>query len=334
MRIVVAGGTGILGRAICSEVRAVVPDAELLIGTRRSGASDGLAGDLGPQARMVSLDVRDSVSIRDAVAGADLVIVAVAQSAPLVQRICLESGVHSVDVGVQPEFAARVRELDRPATDAGLAVVAMAGLFPGLSGLAVREAVDGCDAIDGVDVFFRQNTNARVGRAGTIDMLEIVSTPVRRERAPDRGSRAEQGMRLIEHPERGVVAAGLGLADVEYRTAWNSRAFNSLVAGLIALRVLPRFAPQIAGLAKHDPAKAEDVELWVRARGVSEGRPVQRLVRLSAVSDYGATAGVAVALGIFALRGEITGAGVPFQLTTLSSVIAGMRDGLVVSESD
>ncbi|APU12757.1 Saccharopine dehydrogenase [Actinoalloteichus sp. GBA129-24] len=333
MKVVVAGGTGVLGQRICSEVRSVSPDAELLIGTRRVGGAAGLARDLGPPARSVPLDVRDPASIRRVADGADVVIVAVAQDAPLVQQVCLDLGVHSVDVGVGADVAEQVRAMDRQAVDAGLAAVAMAGLFPGLSGLLVREVVGGLDTIESVDVFFRQHTNARVGRAGTTDMLRIVSTPVRRGtsvvRGFLRGSHAEPGSRLIEHPERSIMTSALGPARVDYWTRWNSRTFDAVVATLVAVRALPRFASQIARLTRHDPDIPENVELRVLGRGALAGRPAEQVVTLSALSDYGATAGVAVALSMLAVRRKITGAGVPFALTTLDEVLAAMRDGLV-----
>ncbi|ASO18304.1 NAD(P)-dependent dehydrogenase (short-subunit alcohol dehydrogenase family) [Actinoalloteichus hoggarensis] len=333
MRILVAGGTGVLGRAICSEVRAVLPGAELLIGTRCVEGAACLPRGLGPHARRVPLDARDPVSVRRAIAGAQLVIIALNQDEPLVQQACLELGVHSVDVGIGVDLAAQVRSMDRRAADAGLASIAMAGLFPGLSGLQIGEAIRGLDTIESVDVFFRQNTNACVGRSGTIDMLKIVSAPVRRGtsvvRGFRRGSRAEQGLRRIEHPERDIVTSGLGLDRVEYWTGWNSRAFDSAVATLVAIRALPRYAPRLARLTRHDPMTPENVELWVRGRGTLAGRPTEQVVALSATSDYGATAGVAVALGVLAARGEVTGAGAPFALTTLDGVLAEMRDGLV-----
>ncbi|PSK81015.1 saccharopine dehydrogenase-like protein [Murinocardiopsis flavida] len=340
VEIVVAGASGVLGRMICTEAQRIFgDDVTVVVGDRRESRGRETAAGLGGRARSVVMDVADDESVRTGLRGADLVIVAVGQSKPRVQDACIQLGVPCVDVTTDAEVVARVVERDDEARRSKVALVVMAGLFPGLSGLLAQQAAASLDSVDRLDIALRQSTNAEVGPSGVADMLRIVSAPVHgrpgfRERArlPFRSGSA--AVRRIAHAEQRVLTEEIGVSDVAYWTAWDNERFNRMVGALIRARVLPRMASAFAVLAQHTPDRPQRVELMARAGGRVDGEAADRIVQLSADSDYGATATVAAALGAMALEQRWAGSGPPLRFSTLGAVLArASTPGITMSES-
>lgn len=322
-RIVIAGGSGELGQLIAVEALRQAPGAEVVIGDYRPDRGARIAARLGAAA--AQLDLSDDRTIRSAIRGADLVLVAAGQAEPNVQRACHQHRIPCVDVTTDSRLIARISELDADLRAAGLASVVMAGLFPGLSGLLAMRAAADLTQVAGVDVALRQHTNARAGRGGIADMLTLITAPVRRGHSIEAGfGRRFDGapsLRVIDSPERAVLAEALGTARVDYWTGWNDPGFTALIAGLVRIGVLPRLAPQLASLQRHRPQDPEPVELRVRVTGWRGGARARSAWALTADSDYGATARAAVGIGLGLLGGSPGGVHTPVSLTTLDELV-------------
>lgn len=315
-RVVVAGASGELGRSVCRMLRRAIPGAELVAGDHLPDRVDRTVDRVGADAG-VRLDVRSEDSLRAGLDGCGLVVVAAPQREPFVQRVALDAGVHSVDVGALREPAVGIVRLDGDARRSGVAAVAMAGLFPGLSGLLAADLAGGGPDVELVEVALRQSVNGRAGHAGVVDMLRLIAAPAPpgRSRAPGPG-----GLREVDHPEREVLAPLLGDGvRMVTRTGWDDRGRNAVVGALARAGVLSRLAPLLARTVRHDPGRPEAVRLTVRARSGSHD---ERHAIVEAVSDYDATAAVAAALGALALDGLLVGAGHPAALTTARALCA------------
>lgn len=312
---------------VCSEVRRLLPEAQLVVGDRRADRGAETARRVG--ARAAVLDAEDPDSIRTALRGADTVIIALGQQEPRIQTIGLELGVHCVDVTADGDMTARVSALDDRARTVGTASIAMAGLFPGLSGLLAQKAAARLERVDHVDVTLLQSTNGNVGRAGVRDMLGIIASPVDYRGRVERGFRrrwpGDGKLRLIDHTERRVLAGECGLESTAYWTGWDGAVLTAAVSLLVRARLLPRLAPRLAALSRHDSTKPEKVELGVHARGADDGREAEVRLSLTADSDYGATACAAVALAALVSEGGATGAGTPKSFTDFDTLTSRMR---------
>ncbi|QVQ53468.1 saccharopine dehydrogenase NADP-binding domain-containing protein [Spiractinospora alimapuensis] len=330
-RIVVAGGSGVLGVLVGREVGRRRPDWKLVVGDHRPDRGAATAKLL--DAETTTLDATDPASVRTAITGADAVIVALGQREPLVQDVCLELGVPCVDVTASGAMTTAVAALDERARAAAVASVSMAGLFPGLSGLLAVKTASRLDEVDHVDVSLLQNTNANVGRSGVVDMLGIISSPVESRGHTEPGFRLRspetRRLRLIDHAERRALAVEADLARTSYWTGWNSAPFTALVATMVRVGALPALAPRLAGFVRHDPSRPEEVRLSVRAHGTRSGADTRVRLGLTAESDYGATAAVAVALADLTLGGGLKGAGTPLSFTTFDALVARMGPNTV-----
>lgn len=322
-RIVLAGGSGELGRLIAAEVQRRIPGAHLIIGDHRRERGRQTAARLGTDSTY--LDAEDRPSLQAALAGADLVLVAVSQARPLIQQVCAELGIPCADVTVDPALIGQVQELDRQLLATGTTSVVMTGLFPGLSGLLARRAVQDLEHVTGVDVALLQHTNARAGRTGVVDMLRLICAPVPTSTGTVPGFRRRFGgarwLRGVDSAERAGLQRALGTGRLDYWTGWNDRDFTAMVAALVRLRVLPGLAPHLARLRRHRPASPEPVELRVRAAGLRGGAPARVGWSLRGDSDYGLTAITAAAIAHSLLGPTPPGVHTPGTLTTLDQVL-------------
>lgn len=338
-RIVVAGASGALGRVVCRAVLDLIPGADLVVGDRREERGARTAQSVGARSA-VRLDTDDPDSVRIALAGASLVIVTQPQDEPVLQRGSLAAGAHCVDVTTDPALTAQVRPLDAPARAAGLASVAMAGLFPGLSGLLAAHVAGQLDQVERVWVGLRQSANAEVGRTGIVEMLHLLAAPV--PAGSGRVPRHVLGgvrMRPIAYPEGTILGEHLNVVGehmgalgghpagpaatpaVRYATGWDAPALIWVVGALARLRLLRPLTPALARLVRYDPGQPQDVELEVRALGRTGDRTTVRSAHLAADSDYGATAVAAAAIGALALDGAVRGAGVPMELMSWGDLL-------------
>lgn len=330
-RIVVAGASGRLGAAVCTALE-VVPGAVVVAGDHRQERAAATARRVGA-AEHVHLDVDDPSSVEAALNGADAVVLTVPERTGHIRWAGLRQGVHVLDVAPDARTAREVRTLDDPARGAGLASVAMAGMFPGLSGLAAVHLGSRLAAGPAeqpltlhVELILRQSSNAQVGPAGVTDLLRLVAAPVRLGERHVAGLTVphprEDGVRLIGYEEAELLERHLPGADVRYWTGWDSHAQTLALAALSRLGLLHPLAPHLGRLARHDPSRPERAVLVVRALAVPErGNARGAGLRFDSRSDYGATSALAAALTALAVSGELVGAGVPADLTTLEAVL-------------
>ena len=123
--IVGAGGT--LGARIVRLLESSAPGVRVIPASRRGPAT------LGPEARRV--DIHDTGTYAGALEGVGAVVNAVGpyryDPTPLV-RLCVEHGVHYVDLAEGPHFLEQVRLASAEAEAAGVAVVSGCSTVPGL----------------------------------------------------------------------------------------------------------------------------------------------------------------------------------------------------------
>jgi len=93
------------------------------------------------------IDINSIDSIERGLHEADFVIVAIQQSEPLIQKQCIEKNIHSIDLSVTPLFIQKALQLNSKAQNQSLQIIT-GGLFPGLSGILVKEISDSTNTVE------------------------------------------------------------------------------------------------------------------------------------------------------------------------------------------
>jgi hypothetical protein len=144
-RILVIGGYGAVGTRVTSTLDAwfpgrVVPSGRDGVRARRSGG--------------VRVDVTDHPGFRqtlDDLGDISVAVLCVEPPDESVARMCLERGIHVVDINATQPYLDAVASLDTTAADSGATAVLSVGVAPGLTNLLARrahESVGGAERLD------------------------------------------------------------------------------------------------------------------------------------------------------------------------------------------
>jgi saccharopine dehydrogenase (NAD+, L-lysine-forming) len=150
--ILILGGTGFTGRLIARHL-IERSDAIVTIASRRLEKAEEVAGDLGHdrpgRVKAVKADATDAASLRAALSGQTLLVVAspTPAHAETVARAALASGADYLDVQLSAKKLAALRALAPEIERAGRCFITEAGFHPGLPAAMVRFAADHLDRI-------------------------------------------------------------------------------------------------------------------------------------------------------------------------------------------
>jgi len=286
--ILVIGANGALGQQIVQQLE--LRNVNIVHGIYNKE-------QLGDAARFV--DVNDASTINAAIKGIDVVVVAVRQREPLVQKACVAIGIPCIDVTVEYEFSEKVRDA---CADSTVPLVMMCGFFPGLSGVLAESLASQFDEVRSISVGLLQNTNAKVGATGVADMLRKITQPITsnelKTAAFSQTKKIDFGYdvgeittRMMPYDERIVLFNRYPGAAVEYYTAWNNKAFTRLIYILQKTKLLTLLLNwHVPLVPKHDPTKPQTVHLTTIVTGAINGIPTTKAINLRADSDYVTTA--------------------------------------------
>jgi short subunit dehydrogenase-like uncharacterized protein len=151
LAVAVIGATGYTGRFVVAELlrRGMTP-----IAIARNGAALG-AADFGEGVIRRQATVDDAGALDRGLRGARAIINAAGpfiDTAEPVVNAALRARIHYVDVAAEQKSTAKLfEEYDRPAREAGIAIVPAMAFFGGLSDLMVTALMEGWDAADSVE---------------------------------------------------------------------------------------------------------------------------------------------------------------------------------------
>lgn len=344
--VMVVGASGVLGKLICQELlRLFNSNISLIVSDYNLSRGAETAALLSSNVSFRFLDVHNDTSIAEALHNVDIVIIALKQNNPNIQRECLKSKTLCIDVTVFLEFVQKTLMLDQDAKDCGAGSVMMSGFFPGLSGLMVKEAISNFSEIEEVNVGLLQNTNAKAGISGILDMLKIVSQDVHNV-AEGRSNNitgftkkrnmsfyeplSEREVRLVNHAEKMILSERLQIENINYWTAWNSRGFNSLISllrasGLINRVLKSKNSSFLSKFINHNAAKSEHVSISVEVKGMVDNKKCIKKLVFSTFSDYHTTAMFTAAIAKIAISKKIIGVVFPFEIIDLEEIIEHMN---------
>lgn len=305
------------------------------------GASGRLGGIVFERASIASADVIP-LSVRQlpadagvqdsahAFEGLDIAIFAAPLTTNSLHRIALEAGCHVVDVGVSEQSIGDALALDALAKAQGKALVVMAGLAPGLSGLLGLEMARRFESAERVDVILLQSSKGTAGVQGVCDMLtnrERSSVVALSENSIGVSPVASNYLFELPTPERRLLRENGEKPEIRYLTAFDSSKMNWQIRFLRSIRGLSarvyRLIRNNVAASKSKKASPSDESMSLIAcaydcEGVEIGRQ-----DLALASDYGATADVALTIADMAAKGELrSGAGHPSYFTDWPTIKA------------
>ncbi len=350
--ILVLGATGGVGRFVCEEVIRLFGPTSLVVGDYRPDRGQQYARALGGEVSSECVDIADRASLEKAMTGGpDAVIVAVQQTEPLVQSVCLTRGIPCLDVTVSADFLEKARRLDSLPEAGHAASIIMAGLIPGLSGMMAKHLVESLEEVSTIDVGLLQSADGSAGVTGIADMLGVFAQPVRFRVNGAEHSRpgfsvkremmfpepfGNRAQRLINWIEAALVAEQCNVHDVNYWTSFDKAGFERLIVLLKKIGFLglfnrestrKRLARMIALSKGNKRPESETIALSVVATGKQDGSACTRCLCVVGPSDYGTTAMSVVAMTKLLLEGSVkaTGVRVPMEVFPLDPLVEAMN---------
>ena len=343
----VVGASGVLGQLICSELlRIFDSQIKLIVTDYKIERGEKLANSFNTEVRFRHLDANREENIKQVIKNIDIVVVALEQKNPYIQKYCIVNKMLFRDV---PEYALcveKVNELNEDAQNNDIGSVIMSGFFPGLSGLMVKKATSNFSEVKKVNVGVLQNTNAKAGISGIVDMLNIIAQPVKLENNIISGFTKKRKMdflhhlkpkevRCIDHSEKTILKEKLGINSINYWTSWDDNAFNKLVSFLRQagfIKNVHKYKGFLSKVVKHNPHKNENIFLTVEVKGIIDNKETLKILTLSTFSDYHTTAMATASLAKIAHQKNVKGVVYPFEITDIDELLSEINSPQIIIE--
>ncbi|MGL5807376.1 MAG: saccharopine dehydrogenase family protein, partial [Xenococcaceae cyanobacterium] len=168
-RVLIIGGRGRVGSSVAADLTKHI-DTQIVLSGRTSDSIAHLKQNIDPRLEYQVLELADRSSLTEAIAAVDLVVHC---AGPFrcrdtnVLKICIEQGVHYVDVSDDLDFTKTALSDRAEAEAAGITAIVNTGVFPGISNSMARLGVEKLDVAE--QIHFRYAV-AGSGGAGVTAM--------------------------------------------------------------------------------------------------------------------------------------------------------------------
>jgi len=157
-KVVVLGGCGAVGSVAARTLAEKDDFSEVVIGDINIERAKELAGEIDPEkVSAVKLDASDAYSVKDAIAGSDIVLNCTGPFYLFVKTILnavIESGINYVDVCDDVDVTGDILEMDAAAKEAGISALIGMGSSPGVTNLIGKLAADVLlEEVDAIDIY-------------------------------------------------------------------------------------------------------------------------------------------------------------------------------------
>ncbi|RAG82407.1 saccharopine dehydrogenase [Streptacidiphilus pinicola] len=157
-RILVTGGAGEMGAYACRVLAKADEVEEVLVADRDQEKATKLAGELGPKATPLTLDISDADALTDALTDVDIVLNTAGPFYRFGREVlsaAIATGTDYLDICDDWEPTLEMLALDDAAREAGVTAVIGMGASPGTSNLLAVLAMDECDTVDTIYTSWR-----------------------------------------------------------------------------------------------------------------------------------------------------------------------------------
>jgi len=154
MKILVLGGSGIVGRAVVKDLAAQKDVSKIVIGDLNVAKAKKYLSQLKSKKVSVQyVDVSDPNKLVKTMRGFDVVGNCVYYGTLLdVTQAAIKAGVHVADLGGMFHMTKKQMKFDGPAKKAGVTVLACCGSGPGLNNVLARYGADKLDRVDEIHI--------------------------------------------------------------------------------------------------------------------------------------------------------------------------------------
>ncbi|MDX6763706.1 saccharopine dehydrogenase NADP-binding domain-containing protein [Streptomyces sp. F8] len=267
-RIVVVGGYGAVGATVAATLEGWFPGRVVVAG--RDEARARLLGG-------VRADVADPDGFRrtlEELGDVAAVVLCVEPPDTGVARVCLERGVHLVDIGATRRLLDGVADLHDLAAGAGATAVLSVGVAPGLTNLLARRVHEAVGGAERIDLTVLLGAGERHGADAVRWTVEGLAGPV--AEAPLRTTLPGHGRRTA-HPfpfsDQHTLPRTLGVEQVTTRLCLDSKPLTSALFGLRAAARSPAVRPHARRGTGDHPAVPGLEAADLRAVRAAGGRP-------------------------------------------------------------
>ncbi len=313
--VAVLGGYGIFGGRVSASLAG---HAHVIVVGRDARAAGRFARRHGCEARVA--DVSDRAALARAIDGADMVVHAAGPFQGhdhLVARLCIERGIHSLDLADARQFVTGIGALDADARARGVCVISGASSAPGVTSALVRSvltpsAQPAFARVDAIQLALSPGNRNPRGASTIAAILTYLGRPIRvlqdgrwverpgwsdrrrLEFPPPVGARA---VHVCDVPDLDLFPPAFGARTVRFDAGVELGVINRALSALGRLRQrghlpdLPRHARLFRRLSLClYPFGSRNGALAVWVRGVAaDGAPVERRAALVTDDDGPAT---------------------------------------------
>jgi hypothetical protein len=245
-RVLVIGGSGFFGRLLIDDLLQR-SNCELILGSRRRAHSDRF--------KTVLANLMDRSTIVRALEGIDVVICAAGpyQNMPLtLAELCLERGIHYIDLADDREFVRKVRALAQASQTKRATICTAWSTVSALSGVLAKIASAGIEPVHTIRIHMAPGNRGARHTATIASLLHSVgqrftiwrdgkacevrgwSLPIDFNFASPIGGRRGY---LVDVPDHELFPDLFGAATVEFRAGSELSSLNSAVSVLAATRL-------------------------------------------------------------------------------------------------
>jgi saccharopine dehydrogenase-like NADP-dependent oxidoreductase len=343
---IVIGSNGILGKIIVEKATKTFGVANIVLADykvkRLAFQKEQIGTQYGIKPLTRIVNIHSSQSVVNGLKDIELVIIAIQQHEPLIQKYCIERGISSIDVSVNPQFLEKVLSLNASIEKNSVQIIT-GGLFPGLSGILAKQIAGDSPQDEIVDVGLLQSANGTNGKTGVSDMLKIFDKKVELIKGDAVVKYSGffhkksfdfpkpfgiRKLRLANFVERDYLKSKGIISN--YWTAFDREIINKYISTLRKIGSLKLMNNQkiksiLSSSVTKQKKNIKDETIGLIAKNSEKG------IALVLTSDYEATASCVVAFTKLILRDEMNISGVrfPFELFSFEDLKSEINDVII-----
>jgi saccharopine dehydrogenase-like NADP-dependent oxidoreductase len=155
-QILILGGRGRIGSSVAQDLIAHT-QAKITVTGRKTSAEVDVSQQAEPRLQLLTLDLADRETLREAIASHNLVIHC---AGPFLYRdasvlkTCIEQGVNYLDVSDNRAFTRKALAYRDAAAEKGITAIVNTGIFPGISNSMVRHDVERLDETERIHLSY------------------------------------------------------------------------------------------------------------------------------------------------------------------------------------
>ncbi|MGY5876115.1 MAG: saccharopine dehydrogenase NADP-binding domain-containing protein [Candidatus Thorarchaeota archaeon] len=182
-RIVVLGGSGVVGSVAVRTLVKVGEFAELVVADINHTAAERLVSDIGDaKLTAVQLDATDPQAIKSVIEGANVVLNCSGpfyKLGPIILEAVIESGIDYVDVCDDYDATVKLLEMHEAARQAGVSALIGMGSSPGVANLLARLCAEMMlDEVESIDILHAHGGEPHEGAAVIAHRFHSMTSPI------------------------------------------------------------------------------------------------------------------------------------------------------------